>query len=305
MTASELNRKLLFCGYDEVGPFINESPLNRHIYKQLIGILPYYPIEVPVVTLFNEVYYQCVRVNYDNSPGIDIAERYLAEEEAWLHSGPAACLVFAMVWAMLRGKRGLTFPEECFIGQLEPFVDNGEFCSFAKKLYEHIITLHLDVPEEFKPMTCPIDEVPVISIKRMMSMSYSGHVLLSEVEGEGFYKKLMEWEDYNAAWRKVTDRFSHSVIEKYIKLYTEPADQLHLLDCIRTSFAIEDVEWNDWFMDRLEQKIKAGWKDADKPTSSKSASVNQTFIMPNVTQFNNNPQTVINQTKEDFNDREP
>lgn len=148
-------------------------------------------------------------------------------------------------------------------------------------------------------MTCPIDEVPVISIKRMMSMSYSGHVLLREVEGEGFFKKLAEWSEYNAAWQDVTDHFTYSVIEKYVKLYNEPDDQLQLLNCIRTSFAIEDAALKDWFMDKMEKKIKAGRKKTGKTASSKVTATYQTFIMPNVTQFNNNPQTVINQTKEE------
>lgn len=300
MNASELNRKLLFCGYDEVGLFLNDSPLNRHIYKQLIDILPDHHIEVPVVTLFNEVYYQCVRVNFDNTPGIGIAARYFADEEACLHSELAARLVFAIVWAILRSKRSLTFPEECFLDQLEPYVDDGEFCSFAKKLYEQIVTLHLDVPEQFQPMTCPINEVPTISIERLQSMALAyGHIMLSEFEKENFAKKLREWREYNEVWCELTDSFSQSIIEKYVMLYTNPADQLHLLGCIKTSFAREDIWRNVDFVKRLEKKIKAGRKKTGKTASSKGTAKNQTFIMPNVTQFNNNPQTVINQTKEE------
>lgn len=70
MNASELSRQLLFYGYDEVTDYLKNSPLNRYIYKKFLTILPEYGITVPLVTMFNEIYYQCVRVNYDGMPGV-------------------------------------------------------------------------------------------------------------------------------------------------------------------------------------------------------------------------------------------
>ena len=79
MTASELNRKLLFFGQNDVTDFLRNSPLNRFLYKKLLGILSASGIGVPAVTLFNEMYYQCTRVNYDGMPGVDIGQRYWSE----------------------------------------------------------------------------------------------------------------------------------------------------------------------------------------------------------------------------------
>ena len=40
MTPSGLHRQLLFYGYDEVTDFLKNSPLNRHIYKKYLDLLP-------------------------------------------------------------------------------------------------------------------------------------------------------------------------------------------------------------------------------------------------------------------------
>ena len=44
MTASELNRLLLFCGHSEVADFLNDSPLNRHLYKHFLRLMPLHQI---------------------------------------------------------------------------------------------------------------------------------------------------------------------------------------------------------------------------------------------------------------------
>lgn len=36
MTASELQRKLLFYGHNDVTEFLQNSPLNRYLYKKII-----------------------------------------------------------------------------------------------------------------------------------------------------------------------------------------------------------------------------------------------------------------------------
>ena len=83
MNASELNRKLLYRGYDDMADYLRNSPMNRTIYNL---ILEYGPekIESPMLSIFNEIYYQCVRINYDGQPGVELASRYLDEEAEWL-----------------------------------------------------------------------------------------------------------------------------------------------------------------------------------------------------------------------------
>ena len=80
VNASELNRLLLFHGQNDVTDFLRNSPLNRFLYKKLLGVLSASGIAVPAVKLFNEIYYQCARVNYDGMPGVDVGRRYWSEE---------------------------------------------------------------------------------------------------------------------------------------------------------------------------------------------------------------------------------
>lgn len=63
MTASELNRKLLYCGYDDMADYLRNSPFNRCIYNIVVEFGLYSGIDTPMVEIFNEAYYQCVHVN--------------------------------------------------------------------------------------------------------------------------------------------------------------------------------------------------------------------------------------------------
>lgn len=289
MDSSELTRKLLFCGYDEATSYLNDSELNRYLYKKFLDIVPKHHIKVPIVTLFNEVYYQCVRVNYDGLPGVDVEHQYIAEEKRWLKSDEATQLVFATVLALLAAKDEHTFNEECFMNGIAAYVKDGLFCDFANALYDAIKDTPITVPTEFRAMPCPASEIPMLSIEQTRRFSNSAHLLLSMVENEGFMKQLNEWQAYNYAWIQVTDHYSDEVLKKYLDLYPDPADKIQVIECIRTSLSIEDCNFYDRRLKRLEQGIK-----------EKCASVHQTTInIAHAQQVNINPQQVINHTKEE------
>lgn len=114
MTASELHRKLIYCGYTDLADYLNQSSANRYIYNLLIDLVQKHQVNVPIVTWFNEVYYQCVRVQCDGNPGEEVSKRYLAEEERWLDSREAAELVFCLMWGLVKRKKQLSFNEDCF-----------------------------------------------------------------------------------------------------------------------------------------------------------------------------------------------
>ena len=123
MTASELRRKLLYCGHTDVTDYLKDSPLNRYIYKQLLELRPQYKIDTPILTILNEVYYQCVNIQNDRMPGIDVCERYLEEERKYLNSTDAVHLVFFIVRTFFRTrKENLSFEEECFWKQFSEHV---------------------------------------------------------------------------------------------------------------------------------------------------------------------------------------
>ena len=165
MTASELNRKLLFSGYAEATDFLNSSPLNRYLYKFFIDKLPQYRIEVPIVTFFNEIYYQCVRINYDGTPGVDIENRYIEEETEWIKSELASKLIFSIVWALISSKRNLTFHEECYLFKLTPYVKTCDFRIEAEQIVNDIRTLGLKVPEQFPLMIIHAYDIPLMGVR--------------------------------------------------------------------------------------------------------------------------------------------
>lgn len=252
MHPSELNRKLLFYGYGEVSDHLKNSPLNRYLYKRILGVLSASGIGVPVVTLFNEIYYQCVRVNYDATPGSDIERRYWLEEEGLLRSSEGAQLVYCVVWALLNIKRNITFHEECFLRGMATFIRNSAFRSLAEELSGELLSRNLDVPECFPVMTCPISEVDMLWNK-------------SELLGD-CYKNSLKYRNrvayikrnYHEAWKEVTGLYSPTAIEKYVQLYSAQEDQLKLIRYMMTG--IKDDEFRKWspFFSDLEQRIKTG-----------------------------------------------
>lgn len=275
MNASELNRKLLFSGYAEATDFLNSSPLNRYLYKFFIDKLPQYRIEVPIVTFFNEIYYQCVRINYDGTPGVDIEQRYLAEEEAWIKSDVATQLVFCIVWTLFKNKRNITFHEECFFCQLTPLVKNGEFYDITRRISGDFRSLGIEVPDSFPTMSCEFYEIPQITINAFGELFFIGNYNWScdNKEREKIKTELQEYQD---AWGTVTSNFSHFVIEKYMQLYPNSTYQLTLihtlgLSCLRTSMDKYDLNvYNNvdpYFCD-WEDSIRAGRFESKDPHSN-------------------------------------
>ena len=255
MTASELNRKLLFSGYGEVTDYLKNSPLNRYLYKKILGILSASGIEVPVVTLFNEIYYQCARVNYDGTPGADLGNRYLSEEERWVYSSEGALLVFCIVGVLLSVKRNITFHEECFLNGLAPYIRNCAFRGFAEELFRELRTSDLSVPDSFPVMTCPVAEV------------VSGFTLTKEQ-----YKSFWGYDDpgyvtlregWHHTWAVVTCDFSHSVIERYVRLYSDQDDQLKLISCIGSALYPKKHQGQLQFLKDLSTRITTGCFDPE------------------------------------------
>lgn len=296
MNTSELHRKLLYCGYDDVTCYLNDSELNRYLYKKFLDIVPKHHIEVPVVKLFNEIYYQCVRVNYDSNPGFGIKNEYIEEEKQWLKSDEATQLVFAIVLTLFKAKGNNTFSEECFMNGLAEYVRQGSFCDFADTLYDEIKETPISVPAEFRAKPCPASEIPILSTEAIRRFSNSGHILLSMMEREGFVERLEEWRSYNHAWIQITDHYSYEMVKKYLELYPDPDDKIQVIECIRMSLSIEDCGCFDGYFKRLKQEIKK--QKQSRTVGTNGEPLHQTINIAHADQVNLNPQQVINQLHE-------
>lgn len=228
MTASELNRKLLFCGYSDLTDYLRNSPLNRYLYKMLLVIMKGRRIEVPITTMLSEIYYQCIRVRFDSKPGVDVSKRYLDEEAEWLGSKEAAVLVFEIVWMLFQQRRKLSFHEECFVEQLKPVINEFDYQNHQNGMLADMREKDIRVPDEFVPMPCPVKEIPMV-----FARSYDGKSFLSSLYERLFFTYGPNSIKRENMWRVVTDNFSHSLIEKYVNVYSKLEDQQALLDLIR------------------------------------------------------------------------
>lgn len=279
MTASELSRQLLFYGYSEATDFLKNSPLNRYLYKQFLNIIPKYGIDIPMVQLFNEIYYQCVRMNYDGTPGVDIKKRYFVEELDWIKSAPAGSLIFVVVWAILKTKRKLTFHEECFLSQMTPYIENNELVEIGRTICTELRFLEIDIPDPFPTLTCRVEDIPMFeyipvedrhrSLTDMINASVESRLRLGN--------QYFEMQEHTEAWRAVTSNYSHSVIEKYVRLYTNPDDQIELIGRILKTIPRDDDNNLDTFLRELIGKIKTGNFD---PEDARSGRVRDNYHEP-------------------------
>lgn len=255
MNASELNRKLLFHGQHEMTDYLRNSPLNRFLYQEFLVILSTSGIDVPVVKLFDEIYYQCVRIHYDVNPGIDLGRRYWEEEEAWLYSSEGAQLVFCAVWALLSGDRKRPFHEDCFLHVLTPYLRNSAFCHFAEELAQKLHEYKIKVPERFPVMTCPVSEiVPEFTLTIEQEKSFWGY---SDT------RRDITMDAWRRTWANVTCNYAHSVIEKYVRLYPDPDDQLKLIDCMQEPLYPKMHPEELRFLKELRQRIITGSFDPE------------------------------------------
>ena len=319
-SASELNRLLLFCGHSEVANFLNGSPLNRHLYKHFLRLLPQHQMVVPMVSLFNEIYYQVVRTSYDATPGVDIRNRYFRDTEAQLQSQTAAQLVYAVIWVLLRIKPTLSFGEECFQAQLQPLIPPSGFSDFASQLYEEFRALGMEAPSRFPTITCPLDGLPTL-VERVERDPDVPNLVKIFLKSDDHEANLRNWKAYSEAWIAVTGHFSHAAIERLVRLYVRFSDQVRLVEMIQDACPREDLLTHTCYFTELCTRISSGvfaaetekteeqekkYVKVQKQDSEVNVEVPQTtsplsinITIPTAQQVNINPQRVINRAVEE------
>lgn len=272
MNASELSRQLLFYGYSDVTDFLKNSPLNRYIYKMFLQVLPQCEIDTPMVLLFNEIYYQCVHVNYDGTPGVNVEKRYVTEAEEWLQSPSAAQLVFSIVWVLLRLKRSQTFHEECFISQITPYVEGGAFLDVARTMFTELRYVGMEVPDSFPTLTCPIDGIPKFEAIQDRTRSLDDIINDSVEKKLGLEQQFFELQEHSMAWMAVTCNYSHAVIENLVRLYDWTEERLELIDRIQKTLPRDEIINQDGFFKDLVSRIKTGNFDPEDSFTGKHTS---------------------------------
>jgi len=235
-SASELRRIMLFNGYSDVTDYLKNSPINRWIYKDLLTLLPAEGIEVPVVKIFQEIYYQLVSIPLDKHPGADIGKRYLDESSVWLSSASAAQLVFCTVEAMLKRKEELTFAEEIFLEQLQPLIAGSKFKSVGKGLFDYMESVGIFTPGVIEPMPISVFYIPdKYRIPQREEYSFLESIKMAL----GF--KVRKSDESGNPWMVITDNFSFDRIEWFIKLYKTAMEQESLLDLMQESCTESDL----------------------------------------------------------------
>lgn len=260
MNASELNRKLLYYGHNDVADYLQNSPLNRYLYKQILNNRDS-SNKSSVVTIFNEIYYQCVRVAFDINPGENLMHRYIEEEIWWLKSRNDAVLVFFFVWMLLKAKRTLTFNEECFLESLTSILKKSENVEDSlEALLRDMKENDIKVPDEFAQMRYPV-------VKAIPVQSGDNSALIKKVAGESkkmvksFINIISPENDYQPnpnAWMELTDNYSHAWIEKYAKLYPDTNDRLAILERIECSIPRSQRKKHEDFFVGLRMHIESG-----------------------------------------------
>lgn len=250
-SASELRRIMLFNGYIDVTDYLKNSPINRWIYKDLLTLLPAEGIEVPVVKIFREIYYQLVSIPLDKHPGVDIGKRYLDECTAWLSSASAANLVFCLVEALLKRKEELSFTEEIFLEQLQPLIAGSKFKSVGKGLIDYMESVGIFTPGVIEPMPINVFYIPdKYRIPRREEYSFLDSIKLAL----GF--NVRKTEEQANPWMVITDNFSLEQTEWFIKLYKSAMEQDSLLDYMEQSCNELDHKRHNYTFVKIRTNIK-------------------------------------------------
>lgn len=265
MNPSLLSRKLLYYGYTEMTDYLQNSPLNRYLYKMLLDVMPKKGVNVPILTMFNEIYYQCVHINFDGTPGVDLEKRYIDDEAEWLKSKPASELLFCVVRTLLDLKTELSFPEECFLTQMTQYMKNSEFRGLSAQILKELRHMGFLVQNDFQTMPSPlIGLFRFIDQDKMEYRALFGALYRAGKDAQ-IEASLSGIEEFCLAWKVVTSDFNHHIINKLVCNYKSIDDQLAISQYIRTANKNRESD----FFDELEEKIKFGHMEQEEIPDTK------------------------------------
>ena len=223
------------------------------MHELMLNLCEKHQIEVPILTLFNEIYYQCVRVHYDGNPGKGLLKRYLIEERVWLQSELAAELVFCMVWALYQRREYPDYKEEMFRQRITPLISDSVFMDAANGFVHYMQENNLFSISVFSTKPIPISQIP-----KRIDLDYHTSMTLKEKIFRFFSLPVeSSARDFNP-WRNVTNDYSCKVIHFYITLYKDRDSQMALLERIKSACTKEEYMVHKDCFEKLESQILRG-----------------------------------------------
>lgn len=145
--------------------FYDSNPINRDLYQVYQELITYKDMEsIPVKSIFNEVYYQCTRIVYENNPEPDF-DAIEMDIKANVGTRIVLRLVYRMMYALLTARTGNSREVEKVRNRLEIYSDimtrNSNFRAFIREYspsyHKRVISL---LPNPAEPETLkyqPID----------------------------------------------------------------------------------------------------------------------------------------------------
>ena len=220
MKASELHRKLLFKGYTELSPFLNESPVNGFLYQFMREVKSSQDLNISMAALLNEVYFICIRASRENKIDEITYNRYISEEEIWIHSSVATEMVFCMIWMLLSVQKEVPHPLDRLMYMVKMEYNKNSFGLLAKFSINNMMKEgHCGYATDFTPQPAPVSELP----------------------------------EEHEPWQVVTNDYSQQAILDILSCYQTKTDQRALLDLIKASATLGDrMRMDSFFTETIE-----------------------------------------------------
>lgn len=215
----------------DIDEFLNESDLWNELYETFLTVKDNtYRLKVSSVVMFNEVYYQCVRVAQDSHPEEDVWYNYLNDARDNLGWRYASDLCFSIAYAALSlmqnpPRQATRF---CAILAGKIFANDAHYFPAFKELVDRLKSEGKLYDVRFLPT--PMKPGDIFSEERT-SIDYNGNVTRSPLYDD-------EW------WKNVTDNFCVENIKEIVSLWSEPKDKLSILERIEEAYQTDEQKRN-------------------------------------------------------------
>ena len=242
MKASELHRKLLYKGHSELSAFLEESPLNYLLYQFLRDVKPNHQINMSMASIFNEVYFICIRASRDLTPGDNVNERYIVEEKVWTGSSKVTDLIFCLVYMVLSVQKELSYPLECFRSVIAAWFNDSSFWEETETYIEVLKAESRYFDSDFTPQPVPVSEIP----------SYT------EPQAQTIIEAIMQENSKQNPWRILTNDYAQTHILDFLRCYHSTDDQRALLERIKESSQASERMMMEGFYEETLELIDMG-----------------------------------------------